>query len=74
MPFVLFPLPAWNLDAMPEVEQPHGDHKVTMKRKGPKEGLSFDGMAELSLNKEELLIWASDWYSGFLLCVAKSNP
>lgn len=59
LPFVLFPLPAWNFDAMLEVEQPHCDHKVTMERKGPKESLSFNAVGELSLNKEKLLIWIS---------------
>ena len=73
-PLFFFPLPVWNLDAMQEVEQPHCDPKVTIKRKGPKEGLSFDGMVELSLNKEKLLIWVSHWCLGFLICVAKSNP
>lgn len=54
--FVLFPLPAWDLAAVLEGEQPHCDHKVTLKRKGPKEGLSVDGVrARASRNKEKRL-------------------
>ena len=52
-PSVLSLLPAWNLDAMLEVEQPLCDHKVTIRIKGLEKGSSYNGMVELSLNKEK---------------------
>ena len=51
--FVLSLLPAWNLDAMLEVEQPSCDHKVSIRIKGLERGWSFNGKMEVSLNKEK---------------------
>ena len=46
-------LPAWNLDAMLEVEQPSCDHKVSIRIKGLERGWSFNGKVELFLNNEK---------------------
>lgn len=45
-------LHAWNLGAMLEAEQPPCDPKVTIRIKGLEKDSHFDGMVELSLNRE----------------------